>query len=130
GRTRPGLLVRAVGESPLAARAAGVPNARVRAAAFLVSGALAGLGGGLEVLAITGRLYDPFTAGVGYAGIAAALLGGLRPIGAAAAALVLAALGAGATSMQRDAGVPASLAAILPALAVLCVLAARERRRA
>jgi general nucleoside transport system permease protein len=129
-RTRPGLLLRAVGEAPRAARAAGLPDVAVRLSVFAASGALAGLGGGLEVLAITGRLYDPFTAGVGYLGIAAALLGGVRPAGAAAAALLLAALGAGASAMQRDAGVPAALATVLPALAVLAVLAARGRKRA
>ncbi len=122
-----GLALRAVGESPRAARAAGLPDARLRTGAFLVSGALAGLAGGLEVLALTGRLYDPFTAGVGYTGIAAALLGGMTPIGAAASGALFAALGAGSSALQRDAGVPAALASIVPALAVLGLLLARGR---
>lgn len=127
-RTRPGLALRAVGESPLAARAAGIRDGRVRLAAFAGSGALAGLGGGLEVLAVTGRLYDPFSAGVGFAGIAAALLGGMNPAGALAASFGLAALGAGSSAVQRDAGVPASIATVVTALAVLALLAARARK--
>jgi simple sugar transport system permease protein len=128
-RTPIGLALRAVGEAPRAARAAGLPDVRLRVGAFLSSGALAGLAGGLEVLALTGRLYDPFTAGVGYTGIAAALLGGMSTIGGAASALLFAALGAGSSALQRDAGVPSSLASIVPALAVLALLLARGERR-
>ncbi len=128
-RTPLGLALRAVGEAPRAARAAGLPDVRLRVGAFLSSGALAGLAGGLEVLALTGRLYDPFTAGVGYTGIAAALLGGMSPLGGAASGLLFAALGAGSGALQRDAGVPSSLASIVPALAVLALLLARGGRR-
>lgn len=129
-RTPFGLRLRAVGEAPLAARAAGLPDVRLRLAAFAISGALAGLAGGLEVAALTGRLYDPFSAGVGYSGIAAALLGGLHPVGATLAALLFAALGAGAGAVQRDAGVPAALATLLQAVAVLGLLWAKGRARA
>ncbi len=124
-RTFPGLVLRAVGHSPAAARAMGLRDARVRVLAFAASGALAGLAGGLEVAAMTGRLYDPFAPGTGYAGIAAALLGGLTPLGAALSSTALAALGTGANALQRDAGVPAAVATILPALAVLGVLLVR-----
>ena len=126
-RTPLGLWLRAVGEAPKAARAAGLSDDRLRSGAFLVSGALAGLAGGLEVLALTGRLYDPFTAGVGYTGIAAALLGGMTPVGGAASGVLFAALGAGSTALQRDAGVPSALASIVPAIAVLGLLLARGR---
>lgn len=127
-RTPLGLALRAVGEAPRAARAAGLPDVRLRAGAFLASGALAGLAGGLEVLALAGRLYDPFTAGVGYTGIAAALLGGMTPAGGAASGTLFAALGAGSSALQRDAGVPSALASIVPALAVLGLLLARAKR--
>lgn len=121
-RTRAGLVLRAAGESPRALRAAGWPDAAVRVAAAAASGALAGLAGGLEVLGSTGRLYDPFSGGIGYLGIAAALLGATNPLGAATASLALAALGAGAGALQRNSGVPASLAQVVPAVAVLVLL--------
>lgn len=127
-RTRPGLLLRAAGDSPGAARAAGLPDVAIRGAGFLLSGGLAGLAGGLEVAALTGRVYDPFAPGLGYTGIAAALLGGLRPVPSAFMGLLLAALGAGSSAMQRDAGVPASLAAIVPGIAVVAVLLSQRRK--
>jgi general nucleoside transport system permease protein len=122
-----GLKLRATGLAPAAARAIGLPGARLRLLAFSASGALAGLAGGLEVLAVTGRLYDPFSAGAGYTGIAAALLGGSHPLAAAASAMLFAALGAGSSAMQRDTGVPGALATIVPGVLVLAVLAARAR---
>ncbi len=130
GRTALGLKLRAAGLSPRAARAAGLDDVGLRTGAFLASGALAGLAGGLEVLAITARLYDPFSAGIGFTGIAAALLGGMAPAGSAVAALLFAALGAGSSALQRDAGVPSALASVVPALAVLGLLLARGRREA
>jgi len=122
-----GLKLRAVGLAPAAARAIGLPRARLRLLAFAGSGALAGLAGGLEVLAVTGRLYDPFSAGAGYTGLAAALLGQAQPAPSALAALFFAALGAGSSAMQRDTGVPAALASLVPGVLVLAVLAARSR---
>jgi ABC-type uncharacterized transport system permease subunit len=127
-RTPLGLKLRATGLAPAAARAIGLPGARLRLLAFAASGALAGLAGGLEVLAVTGRLYDPFSTGAGYTGIAAALLGGPNPLAAAASAVLFAGLGAGSSAMQRDTGVPGALATIVPGVLVLAVLAARARR--
>lgn len=129
-RTAAGRRLRAVGLAPRAARAAGLADVRIRAAAFLVSGALAGLGGGLEVAAVTERLYDPYSAGVGYTGIAAAVLGGLHPLGALVASILFGALGAGGSAMQREAGVPAALSLVVPALLVLALLTVRGRREA
>jgi general nucleoside transport system permease protein len=126
-RTRAGLKLRAAGAAPAAARAIGLDDVRLRAGAFLGSAALAGLAGGFEVAAVTGRLFDPFGGGVGYLGIAAALLGGSGAGGATAAALFFAALGAGSSALQRDTGVPAALATVVPGLLVLAVLLARSR---
>ena len=78
---------------------------------------------------MTGRLYDPFSAGVGYAGLAAALLGQAQPLASALAGLLFAALGAGSSAMQRETGVPAALASLVPGILVLAVLAARARVR-
>jgi simple sugar transport system permease protein len=126
-RTPMGLQLRAVGLAPAAARAIGLAEGRLRFFAFAGSGALAGLAGGLEVLGVTGRLYDPYAPGVGYAGLAAALLGRMQPLASAGAGLFFAALGAGSSAMQRETGVPAALAALVPGVLVLAVLAARAR---
>ncbi len=127
-RTPSGLRLRASGAAPLAARAIGVADVPLRTGALLGSAALAGLAGGLEVAAVTGRLFDPFGSGAGYLGIAAALLGGSRAGGAVAAALFFAALGAGSGALQRDTGVPSAVAMVVPGVLVLAVLLLERRR--
>ncbi len=75
--TRWGLEVRSVGDSVEAARACGLPVAAIQARVLVLSGALAGLGGAVEVSGVTHRLFENMSPGWGYSGIAVALLGGL-----------------------------------------------------
>ena len=69
-RTRAGLNVRAVGESPAAADAMGIGVAKYRYAHTLVGGALAGVGGACFSLALTQQWVDGLTAGAGWIAIA------------------------------------------------------------
>jgi general nucleoside transport system permease protein len=69
-RTRPGLNVRAVGESPAAADAMGIGVARYRYVHTLVGGAFAGVGGACFSLALTPQWVDGLTAGAGWIAIA------------------------------------------------------------
>ncbi|HEY8516855.1 MAG TPA: ABC transporter permease [Candidatus Binatia bacterium] len=108
-RTALGLRLRAAGLNAPAARLAGFPVRRDLAIAFALSGALAGLAGAIEVAGVTGRLYERISPGYGYTAIAIALLGGLRTGGVVATALFFAALSAGATAMERTAGVESVL---------------------
>lgn len=124
-----GFRLRAVGESPAAAASAGrIDVGAVTMRAFLVSGALAGLAGGSEVLGITYALYENISPGYGYTAIAVALLAGLDPWKVVVSATLFAALEAGAAAMQRDAGVPSTLVAIIEALLILAVIAVQARR--
>lgn len=121
--TRVGFFVRAVGASPEAARVAGrIPLARVVAGVFLLSGALAGLAGGVEVAGVTFILYEDLSPGHGYTAIAVALLAGLHPIGVVGTALLFGVLEGGASAMQRSAGVPAAWVDGVQALVILSVL--------
>jgi simple sugar transport system permease protein len=86
-RTRPGLQMRAAGEAPAAARAAGVRVTAVRALWLAIAGALAGVGGAYLSLEAAGRFTENLSAGRGYLALAAVLLGRCRPLGAAAAVL-------------------------------------------
>jgi len=86
-RTRPGLQLRAVGEAPAAARAAGVPVDRLRAGWLAAGGALAGIGGAYLSLEAAGRFTENLSAGRGYLALAAVILGRWHPLGAAAAVL-------------------------------------------
>lgn len=87
-RTRFGLALRAVGEDPPAARAAGVSVRMVRTWAVLLGGACAGFAGATLVLAQVGTFTERMTAGRGFIAIAIVVLGRWNPVGAGLAALL------------------------------------------
>jgi simple sugar transport system permease protein len=87
-RTHGGLALRAVGENPAAASAAGISPARVRWGAALFGGASGGLAGGTLVLAQVGTFAEGMSAGRGFIAIAIVALGRWTPIGVAGAALL------------------------------------------
>lgn len=86
-RARPGLTLRAVGENPEAADAAGVRVVVVRAAAVIAGSTLAGLGGAYLSLGLTTRFQEGMTQGRGFLALALVIFGRWSPIGVAAAAL-------------------------------------------
>jgi simple sugar transport system permease protein len=123
--TASGFRVRAVGSNRSAASSAGLIDAsRTAAGAFLVSGALAGLGGSVQFSGVTYALYENFSPGYGYTAIAVALLARLNPLAVLATALLFGALEAGANAMQRDAGVPDVVVSVVEATLILLVVAA------
>jgi simple sugar transport system permease protein len=128
-RTHGGLALRAVGERPEAAVAAGVSPIRVRALALLFAGAMGGLAGGVLVLAQVGTFAEGMTAGRGFLAIAIVVLGRWSPLGVAGAALLFGA----ASQLQyvfQSLGwaVPYQLFLALPYLLTLLVLAGTQRR--
>jgi general nucleoside transport system permease protein len=128
-RTTEGLRLRATGFNPDAARNAGINVAAQLVRAMALSGAIAGVAGGIELLGVTHRLFERFAAGYGYSGIAVALLGQLDPIANIASAIFFAALTTGAGELQRSAGISASIATFGQAVAILVIIAAQWRRR-
>ena len=119
-----GFRIRAAGASPGAAASAGLVDVpRTTRSVFLLSGALAGLAGAVEVTGVTYALYENLSPGYGYTAIAVALLARLDPAAVLATALLFGALDAGAAAMQRDAGVPASVVGVVQAVVILMVLA-------
>ncbi|HVN84993.1 MAG TPA: ABC transporter permease [Candidatus Binatia bacterium] len=123
-----GYEMRAAGLNPIAARLAGIPVARRMFGAIVLSGALAGLAGAIEVMGITFRLYERFSPGYGFTAIAVGLLGRLTPVGVLLAALFFGALEAGSNAMQRDAGVSAVLVSVIQATVVIFLVAAEHGR--
>ena len=127
-RTRAGLTLRAVGENPQAAFAAGADPARVRIAAIVAGGAFAGLAGAVLSLQQVGTFTDGMTSGRGYLALAAIIVGRWMPVGTMVACLVFGA--AEALSLRVQAfNLPLSSYVIqmLPYLAALAVLAGLGR---
>ena len=128
--TAAGFRLRLVGVSPTAAQIAGKVNAdAVAMRAFLVSGAIGGFAGAIEVTGVTYALYESISPGYGYTAIAVAMLANLSPAGVIVSGIGFGALEAGAAAMQRDAGVPAVIASVVEATIILILAAVYARRR-
>ncbi len=121
-RTRAGYEARAVGLAPRAAEAAGINVSRRLFEAMAVSGALAGLAGGVLILGTELKYPATLASPYGFDGIAIALIGQSHPLGALASALVFGALRAGGTHMQLY-GVHKSFPELIQGLALLLVAA-------
>ncbi len=80
-RTSFGLRLRSCGESPAAAESLGVHVLRYKFVAVLISGGLAGLGGGVLAMVASSNYRDGQTGGRGYIGLAAMIFGNWRPGG-------------------------------------------------
>ncbi len=128
-RTLWGFRLRAVGLGPRAAEVSGgIDSQRMGAAALFLSGAMAGLAGGVEVSGVSYALFPNLSPGYGFTGIAVALLGGLHPVGVLIAGILFGALEAGAGAMQRDAGVPAVAVYVVEAVIIIVALLATGPR--
>jgi simple sugar transport system permease protein len=124
--TAAGFRLIATGESASAAASAGGIDVRaITIRVFMVSGALAGIAGGVEVLGITYALYENISPGYGYTAIAVALLARLDPWRVLATAVLFGALEAGASAMQRDASVPSTLVSVIEAALILFIVSAQ-----
>jgi simple sugar transport system permease protein len=124
-RTAWGFRLRAVGLGPRAAEVSGrISSGRVVAVALLCSGALAGLGGGVEITGVTYTLFQNLSPGYGFTAIAVALLARNHPVGVIFTGLLFGALEAGAQGMQREAGVPAVAVQVTEAVIILVIVLA------
>jgi simple sugar transport system permease protein len=127
-RTRFGYDLRASGISPSAASASGVNARAMVVKTMLLSGAIAGLIGLPDLLGGTHAYTTNFTAGLGFLGIAVALLGRNKPGGIALAALLFAFLDRSLVPLQI-ANYPASVVTIFQGTIVLAVVIANEISR-
>lgn len=128
-RTLFGFAVSASGDAPRAANFAGFNESRITVLVFLISGALAGLAGVVEVSGQVGQLRPGFGQGLGFTAIIVAFLGRLTPAGAGLSAIVIAVLLIGAESAQVTLKLPFDLTRFFMGLLLLCVLVGESLNR-
>ncbi|CAN2212486.1 COG4603 ABC-type uncharacterized transport system, permease component [Candidatus Nanopelagicaceae bacterium] len=118
-----GFRFRAVGANASASKTAGISVSRVTTTVMFVAGALAGLGGAVQVLGSEYAMTAGIGGSFGFDAITVALLGRGTPIGTVFAALLFGALRAGGLTMQASTETPLDLVLVIQALVVLFIAA-------
>jgi len=130
-RTRLGYEINAIGYNPVAAQSYGIDFRKTLMLSFCIGGALAGLGGGLEILNIHNRLLVGFgdISGLefGALGILATLVVGENPMAVPVSCFLWSVLLVGADRLQRTMQVPVELVFLLQAMIVLLIVITRAK---
>jgi ABC-type uncharacterized transport system permease subunit len=124
-RSTRGFELRAAGLNLAAAKYAGIGAGTSIITAMLISGAISGLGGALVAVGTIKQLSPGIAGSVGFTAIAIALVGGTRPSGVVATALVFGLLQHGGSLMQVQTGIPVEMLLFIQAL-VIAFIAAPE----
>lgn len=122
-KTTVGYELKAVGLNQRAAACNGVPVVRSIIFSAFLSGGLAAIAGSIEVLAIQKKLMEGISGDCGYTAVLIALVAFNRPLGVVAVAILYAAMEVGASSMQRQLGVPSAIVSIIIGVVVVLILA-------
>ena len=125
-RTRAGYDLRATGLNPFAAEASGVHPSSTVVRAMLLSGAVAGLIGLPEILGDAHKYDLNFTQGLGFAGIAVALIGRNHAVGVGIAAILFGWLDSAAPILDVVGDTPREIVSILQGVVVLSAVVAFE----
>jgi simple sugar transport system permease protein len=124
-RSTRGFELRAAGLNIAAAKYAGMGASTSIITAMLISGAISGLGGALVAVGTVKQLSPGIAGSVGFTAIAIALVGGTRPSGVVATALVFGLLQHGGSLMQVETSIPIEMLLFIQAL-VIAFIAAPE----
>jgi len=127
-KTNLGYEIRAVGYNPLAAEYGGINVAKNIVLAMVISGALAGLVGTNEVMGFKYRWRQELFTGLGFNGIAVALLGKNHPLGVVLAAILFGILnyGGAIVNIYTEGRIPRELIMVLQAVIVIFVVISDE----
>ena len=119
-----GFEIRSIGINPRASRYKGIRIKKTLVLVMVISGAIAGLGGGSEIAGLHQQLRLDISTGYGYTAIIIALLGRLHPVGVIIVAIFFGGLVNGSTSMQINTGVPVALVHCIQGVVLIFVLTA------
>ncbi len=118
-----GFQIKTLGMNKEAAHMAGFSEKKIGVIVLLISGALAGLAGAIEVTGPIGQLVPQVSPGYGFAAIIVAFLGRLHPIGITLAGLLMGLIYLGGELVQMDLGMPKSITGIFQGLLLFYLLA-------
>ncbi len=124
-KTSFGYKMRAAGASARAARYGGINVPKYLIISMVISGAFAGIAGGIEIAGVHRRAIEGVTSGYGFSGIVVALFGGLHPAGIIPAAFFFGLLIYGADMTQRLVGVPANMVQVLQGVIILVIVSTK-----
>ena len=122
-RTSLGYEMRAVGFNPNASRTNGINVNRNMFLALLISGALAGLAGGIEVTGSLDKIVNNFSANYGFNGIPVALMAHNNPFAIIFSALLIGAMRSGSAMMQSSAGISKNMVDVIQGLIIVFLCA-------
>jgi ABC-type uncharacterized transport system permease subunit len=120
-KTKLGYEIHISGINPAFAYCGGVSVNRVRMSVMIISGAIAGIGGSMEVMGTLYKFMSRFSPDFGFDGLVVALLGGNAPIGVLFSSFFLGAVKAGALQVERATAVSRSLAMIIQGIMVVFI---------
>jgi ABC-type uncharacterized transport system permease subunit len=122
-RTTLGYEWKMVGLNQEFSRYGGISPERAMLTAMLVSGALAAVGGAIEVMGVHQRFIDNISPGYGFDGILIALIAGNNPVGVLLVAIIFGALRTGSIGMEQATTIPSELSSVIQSLIILAVAA-------
>ncbi|MGI9951476.1 ABC transporter permease [Moorellaceae bacterium AZ2] len=127
--TTVGYEARVTGFNPRAAGYAGINAARNTLLIMFLAGGMGGLAGASELLGVQHRLFQSFSPGYGFDGIAVALLGYNTPLGILLSSLLFGVLRSGGNMMQMVAKVPVAIVYVIQAVVIIFVACEELFRR-
>ena len=120
--TKQGYEIAVIGESENTARYAGMNVGRIIMRTMFLSGAIAGLVGFIVSSGADNTLHDTVAGGVGFTAITVAWLAQLNPFAMVAISMLLAVLEKGASTLETQMAVPASISDIITGIFLFCML--------
>lgn len=120
-KTKIGFEIRAVGLNPIAAKYAGINVNRILYLSLLSGAFLGGIAGIVEITGVYHRFFDQFSSGLGFDGIAVALVGGNNPIGIIFSAIFFGIIRTTNLQMAVSAGVPKYLSYLMEGIIVILI---------
>lgn len=123
-KTKKGYEQRMAGQAPRFALFGGIPSDSAAVRAMIISGALSGLAGAIEVLGVNRRIMSGFGAGLGFDGLTASILGQTNPFGTFIVAILFAGIKLGSQlGLQLKFGIPRELGGTITGFIVFFVAA-------